>query len=327
MSSRRAGSPASRDDRAVHTPVLRREVVDLLRPVPGGRYVDATVGAGGHAEAILSAAGPGARLLGLDADGEILEHARARLAGYGERVVLVQENFADLLRAARWSGFDAADGVLFDLGVSSLQLDRAERGFSFQVDAPLDMRLDQRQGDTAASLLATLDERALAGLLRRYGEEPRAGAIARAIGAARRGAPIETTGQLAEIVARVVPGGRIHPATRTFQALRIAVNQELDHLASALRQAHELVQNGGRLAIISFHSLEDRIVKQYLAQQASPCSCPRDLPICVCRRRPSLELVTRKSVTPGAAEVAANPRARSARLRVAARLGPPLDPV
>jgi 16S rRNA (cytosine1402-N4)-methyltransferase len=212
-----------------------------------------------------------------------------------------------------------------DLGVSSLQLDRAERGFSFQADAPLDMRLDRGGGSTAADLLAELEERELADIVFRYGEETRGRAVARAVVAARRRAPIETTRQLADLVGGVVPRGRTHGATRTFQALRIAVNDELGSLSSGLREAHALLSDGGRLAVISFHSLEDRIVKQYINAQASPCTCPPRTPVCICGRQPSMERVTRKSVVADAAETARNPRSRSARLRVARRLGPPLN--
>jgi 16S rRNA (cytosine1402-N4)-methyltransferase len=308
----------------VHRSVLLREVVELLRPAAGGRYVDCTLGAGGHAEAVLERSGPDGRLLGLDADAEILELARERLARFGDRAELVQTNFADLAEAAREHGFESVDGVLFDLGVSSLQLDRAERGFSFQSDAPLDMRLDQRGGTTAADLVRDLPERELSDVIFRYGEEPRARQVARAIVQARQRAPIERTLQLAELVRRVVRGGRIHPATRTFQALRIAVNDELRAIEQALRQAHELLRDGGRLAVISFHSLEDRIVKQYMAAQVNPCTCPPRSPVCTCGRQPALALVTRKPMTAESDEVAANPRSRSAKLRVAERLGPPL---
>ena len=306
-------------------PVLRDEVVRLLEPRAGGRYLDGTVGAGGHGRAILAASEPDGRLLGLDADEQILAIARERLASFGERVELVHANFRDLAEVARARDFAPLDGVLLDLGVSSLQLDTVERGFSFNADAPLDMRLDRSRGPTAADLVADMDERALADVVFRYGEEQRSRAVARAVVAARRREPIRTTRQLAAIVERVVPRGRIHGATRTFQALRIAVNDELGSLQVALRQAHHVLSDGGRLAVISFHSLEDRMVKQYFAAQASPCICPPRTPVCVCGRVSTLALVTRKPVVAGEAELAANPRARSAKLRVATRLGPPLD--
>jgi 16S rRNA (cytosine1402-N4)-methyltransferase len=317
--------PRMEDRNDVHVPVLREEVVRLLAPRAGGRYLDGTVGAGGHARALLDASGPDGRLLGLDADEQILAIARQRLGPFVDRVRLEHANFRELADIARESGFVPLDGVLLDLGVSSLQLDTAERGFSIQTDAPLDMRLDRSRGPTAADLVADLDERELADVVFRYGEEPRSRAVARAVVAARRREPIRTTRQLAAVVERVVPRGRINGATRTFQALRIAVNDELEALRVGLRRAHEVLQDGGRLAVISFHSLEDRIVKQYFVGQANPCICPPRTPVCICGRQPTVELVTRKPVTAGSDELAANPRARSAKLRVAARLGPPLD--
>jgi 16S rRNA (cytosine1402-N4)-methyltransferase len=309
---------------AVHVPVLLEETLDALVPRPGGRYVDCTLGAGGHATAVLERSAPDGRLLGLDADPEMLAVARDRLAPFGERVRLVHANFEELEDVGRAEGFADADGVLFDLGVSSLHLDRVERGFSFQGDAPLDMRLDRTRGPTAADLVRDLDERELADVIYRHGEETRSRPIARAIVQARRAGTIATTGQLAALVSRVVPGGRIHPATRTFQALRIAVNRELDVLPDALRQAHGLLRDGGRLVAISFHSLEDRIVKQYVAAQAHPCTCPPRAPLCTCGRTARLEPVTRKPITAGEAELRRNPRARSAKLRCARRLGAPL---
>ncbi|HEV8636927.1 MAG TPA: 16S rRNA (cytosine(1402)-N(4))-methyltransferase RsmH [Chloroflexota bacterium] len=309
---------------AVHVPVLLEETLSVLRPTPGGRYVDCTLGAGGHAAGLLERADR-ARLLGLDADPSMLAVAAERLRPFGDRARLVHANFAELEEVARREGFVDADGVLFDLGVSSLHLDQPERGFSFQVDAPLDMRLDRTDGPTAADLLRDLDERELADVIYRYGEEPRARRIARAIVRERgRQGGLRTTGQLAGLITRIVPHGRIHPATRTFQALRIAVNRELDVLPDALRQAHAILRDGGRLAVISFHSLEDRIVKRYIAEQASPCTCPPRAPLCTCGRTPRLEPITRKPIVASQGEVAGNPRSRSAKLRGAARLGPPL---
>ena len=309
---------------AVHVPVLLEETLSLLAPTPGQLYVDCTVGAAGHAAALLERA-DGARLLGLDADPAMLAIARERLRPFGDRVQLVHANFAELGRVGAETGVHEADGVLFDLGVSSLHLDRPERGFSFQADAPLDMRLDPSAGPSAADLLRDLDERQLADVIHRFGEEPRARRIARAIVQARgRDGGLRTTGQLAALVARLAPRGRTHPATRTFQALRIAVNRELDLLPGALRQAHALLRDRGRLAVISFHSLEDRIVKRYVAEQSSPCICPPRAPICTCGRSPRLEPINRKPIVATDAEVAANPRSRSAKLRVAAQLGPPL---
>ncbi len=285
-----------------HAPVLRAEVLALLQPKPGGRYLDATVGLGGHAEAILQASEPTGTLLGIDRDGEALILAAERLAPFGLRVRLRQgryEAMAELVSAE-----DGFDGILFDLGASSLHLDSAARGFSFGREGPLDMRMDQSGGDTAADLVNRLPERELADLIFRWGEERWSRKIARAIVEARRQAPIRTTTTLADIVARAIPRGawprHIHPATRTFQALRIAVNEELTGLGPALEEAVDLLRPGGRIAAISFHSLEDRIVKQTWRQLAASE-----------RGR----ILTKRPVTPGEAEIAANPRARSAKLR------------
>ncbi len=284
----------------------------MLAPRPAGRYLDATVGGGGHVLAVLQAAQPGGRLLGIDADPAALAATAARLqaAGLIEQAVLCHGSFADLATLAASAGFGAFDGILFDLGVSSYQLDTPERGFSFAADGPLDMRLDPTQGLTAADMVNRLSERELADIIFLYGEEHAARRIARAIVEHRRTQPFQRTAELAEVVARAVGGrhGRIHPATRTFQALRIAVNQELDRLQVALPQAVDLLAPGGRLAAISFHSLEDRIVKQFLRAEASG-------------ETPRLTILTKKPVVPTAAEVANNPRARSAKLRVAARIG------
>ena len=305
-----------------HVPVLYEEALDLLAPSPGGVYVDCTVGAGGHASGILARSGPDGRLLGIDTDRDALEVAAARLRSFGSRCVLLHDSFANLERGARQRELAPADGVLFDLGVSSLELDRPERGFSFRAEAPLDMRFDRTRGTTAADLVNELEERALADVLFRYGEDGRARAIARAIVAERRRGRIETTTQLAELVARAVGGrrGRVHPATRTFQALRIAVNGELERLAEALPQAAEVLRPGGRLVVISFHSLEDRIVKRFVADRARGCICPPEVPVCVCGHQPELRVLTRKPVVPGEAEVRRNPRSRSARLRAAQKL-------
>lgn len=285
--------------------------------------MDGTVGGGGHAAGLLEAAGPRARLLGLDADPDALAVARQVLARFGERVRLVNENFRHLAEVAREAGFVPADGVLLDLGVSSMQLERSPRGFSFQRDAPLDMRFDPRQPTTAADIVNGADERELRKMLYEYGNERNAARIARAIVQRRAARRIETTTDLARIVVDVVGPHRrgIHPATRTFQALRIAVNQELDSLREALPQAVDILARGGRLAVISFHSLEDRIVKEFMRREASECVCPPGLPACVCGREPILRLVNRKPITPTPEEVARNPRARSAKLRVAEKIG------
>jgi len=291
---------------AGHVPVLLQEVLALLQPGPGGRYLDATVGLGGHAEAILQASDPGGRLIGIDRDAEALAIAREHLARFGERAMLLQGRYEDL--AVLVGTGQAFDGILFDLGPSSLQFDTADRGFSFSREGPLDMRMDPSTGDSAADLVARLSERDLADLIFRRGEERFARRIARAIVAARPRRAIRTTTALAEVVARAVPRAawprHIHPATRTFQALRIAVNDELTELARVLGEALALLRPGGRLAVISFHSLEDRIVKQTSRQfQAAAAAC----------------ILTPRPVTPGEAEVAENPRARSAKLRAVER--------
>lgn len=302
-----------------HIPVLLPEVLAALRLVPGSKIIDATVGGAGHALPLLQAAQPGGRLLGIDADPAALAASRQRLEAAGLPVnsfVLHHGRFADLSAIARQYDFEEVDAILFDLGVSSYQLGTPERGFSFAADGPLDMRLDPTGGPTAADLVNRLDERELAELIYRYGEERAARRIARFIVERRRQRPITTTGELAELALRAVGRRRerIHPATRTFQALRIAVNRELEQLEVALPQARDLLRPGGRLAVISFHSLEDRIVKRFFRAAAGDGDSATGY-------APRLVIVTRKPVVPDAAAVAANPRARSAKLRVAERLG------
>lgn len=304
-----------------HIPVLYEEVLAALDVKAGKRYIDCTVGGGGHALGILERSSPDGKLLGLDADPEALKIATERLAAFASRLVLVNENFVNLSKVAHEHGFVPADGIFFDLGVSTIQLESLDRGFSFRVDSPLDMRFDPRQKVTAAELVNKLSEQELAVLLYRYGEEPRAKAIAKAVVRARQKGPIETTGQLVRIIERVIPArGRIHPATRTFQALRIAVNSELENLESALQQAIEILAPEGRIAVISFHSLEDRLVKQFFAFEARGCICPPGLPICTCGHKPRLEILTKKPIVASDEEVRRNPRSRSAKLRVARRL-------
>ncbi|MBI3941892.1 MAG: 16S rRNA (cytosine(1402)-N(4))-methyltransferase RsmH [Chloroflexi bacterium] len=304
---------------ATHTPVLPGEVLDALQPHPGGVYIDGTVGAGGHSQLILHAAGPGSRLLGLDADPDALARAGERLASFGERIVLVHSNFADLFEVAQEYGFTPCDGILLDLGLSSMQLSDGGRGFSFQQDGPLDMRFDPSQPETAADLLNNLPEQELANLIYEYGEEHQSRRIARAIVQAR---PLRTTRQLADLVARVTGRGRqgIHPATRTFQALRIGVNEELQMLEKVLPQALRCLKPGGRLAVISFHSLEDRIVKNFFQQEARDCICPPEQPICTCHHHSTLAIITRRPVQSTEEEISRNPRSRSAKLRLAERL-------
>jgi 16S rRNA (cytosine1402-N4)-methyltransferase len=309
-----------------HLPVLVDEVIEMLAPAPGSLHIDATLGGGGHTERILEAASPEGRVLGVDADPAAIHRVEVRLrARFGERLVLRRGNFRELATIAPEAGFGAVDGALFDLGLSSYQLADRDRGFGFRAGGPLDMRFDTSRGVPAAELLASLDAPELTALFRRYGEEPKAGRIARAIVDARRTAPITTAEELAALVERVAPPDprkrrRIHPATRVFQALRIAVNEELDALQAGLAAALDLLRPGGRLVVLSYHSLEDRIVKRFFQAERRGCICPPQLPVCVCGRNPRLRLVTNPSLTPTAAEIAANPRARSARLRAAERL-------
>jgi len=302
---------------AEHTPALLKQVLEGLAPRPGGVIIDATVGLGGHAAAILET--PGVRLIGLDVDPEALGIARERLASFGDRVTLLRQSYWELAEIAAGLHLREVDGVLLDLGVSSLQLDTPARGFSFRHDAPLDMRF-AAEGPTAADWLARVTEEELVRTLRDFGEEPRARRVARAVLRSRELAPIESTGQLRRIVASALGhSGRIDPATRTFQAIRIAVNQELSGLPGTLEQAARLLGPGGRLAVIAFHSLEDRIVKQSFKRLAGRCVCPPGTFPCRCAPESLLEILTKKPLEAQAAEVAANPRARSAKLRLAAR--------
>ncbi|MFN2221089.1 MAG: 16S rRNA (cytosine(1402)-N(4))-methyltransferase RsmH [Chloroflexota bacterium] len=306
-----------------HKPVLYDEILFYLRPQPGGKYIDGTVGAGGHTAGLLAASEPDGKVLGLDRDAEAIAYCRERLANLDGRVTLVQANYSDMVEVARQHDFAQVDGVLLDLGLSSRQLSAAERGFSFQSEGPLDMRFDTTQGATAADLLNELEETELTLILQNYGEMPQSRKVARSIIEAR---PIHTTAQLVELAEKVIGrrrqrgARRIHPATRLFQALRIAVNDELGALERVLPDTVGLLRPGGRLAIISFHSLEDRIVKHFIREQSRECTCPPEAPICTCETQPMLRAVTRKVVRPSEAEVAANPRSRSARLRVAEKL-------
>ncbi len=300
-------------------PVLFQAVLDGLQLRPGGRYIAATVGGGGHAAGILAASSPDGRLLGLDRDPAAVEATGARLVSYTERVVLVHSSFTRLAEVARTCDSVPADGILLDLGFSSLQLADPSRGFAFMSEGPLDMRFDPTtSGPTAADLVNELSAEELATLLYQYGEERQARRIAEAIVAA---SPLHTTNELAAIVEKATGRrGRIHPATRTFQALRIAVNDELAALEAVLPQAVEVLAPGGYLAVISFHSLEDRLVKRFLRRESRDCLCPPESPICTCDHRATLRVITRKPIRPTADEIAANPRSRSARLRVGQRL-------
>ena len=301
-----------------HIPVLLNEVIESLAVKPGGRYIDCTVGGGGHAAAILERSYPGGQLLGIDADPSAIELAKARLEAYSDSTLLINENFTNLRDTCTRYGFFPVHGILFDLGLSSLQLNGNGRGFSFQHDAPLDMRLNPSQKVTAADILNTYSETKLAHLIETYGEERRSRQIARSIVRER---PIKTTLDLTRIVERAIrrPRGRIHPATKTFQALRIAVNHELENLEAVLKQAVSLLGFEGRLVVITYHSLEDRLVKQFMRQEAKGCICPPSTLTCVCGHKPSLKLINKKVITPAPSEVQRNPRSRSAKLRAAER--------
>jgi 16S rRNA (cytosine1402-N4)-methyltransferase len=307
-----------------HIPVLPEQVVAALAVRPGGRYIDGTLGGGGHTALLLARGAPDARVLGIDADPQSLARVAERLAPEvaSGRLMLRHGNFSALRRLAAEADFLPVDGVLLDLGLSSDQLADTARGFAFATDGPLDMRFDATRGPSAAELVNELDERELADLIWRYGEERRSRAIARRIVQARQRAPITSTSALARQVAAVVPGrpGGIHPATRTFQALRIAVNDELGSLEAALPQAVEALAPGGRLAVISFHSLEDRLVKTYIRREARDCICPPELAECVCGHVARLRDLTRHPIEAQPDEVTANARARSARLRIAERV-------
>jgi 16S rRNA (cytosine1402-N4)-methyltransferase len=302
-----------------HLPVLYNEIIHAMQPKRGGLYVDGTVGAGGHAWGILQASNPDGQLLGLDIDPQALGLAHDKLAEFGERAHLVRASYIALLKQLAALKWQQVDGILLDLGLSSMQLDTPERGFSFQTEAPLDMRFDPDGKTSAADLVNHLDELELADLLYHNGEEHRSRQVARAIVKAR---PITTTTQLALVVIGVTSGGRsgIHPATRTFQALRIAVNGELEALEEVLPQTLQALRVGGRLAIISFHSLEDRIVKQFVRKESRDCICPPSQPVCTCGHKATLREITSKPVRPQENEIRNNVRSRSARLRVAERI-------
>jgi 16S rRNA (cytosine1402-N4)-methyltransferase len=303
----------------IHVPVLVDEVITALQPRRGGHLVDCTVGLGGHAAAILEKISTSGRLLGIDADPEAIRISKYKLSDYGEAVTLVNDNFINLEAICKRYRFHPVDGILFDLGVSSLQLDTAERGFSFHLDAHLDMRFNPEQGLTASDIVNRFSEQELAKLIERYGEERHSRRIARHIVQNR---PVATTTELAQLAEQASAGkrARIHPATRTFMALRIAVNNELQNLELALKQTPNLLRPGGRLAVISYHSLEDRIVKQFMRDAASSCLCPPGTVMCICGHVPTLKLISRKVIKPTSLEIESNPRSRSARLRIAERL-------
>ena len=303
----------------MHDPVLYKEVLEGLRPQTKGRYIDGTLGAGGHAFGILEASAPAGRLLGLDLDPAALAAAAERLKPFGARAALAQASYREMAVQASRLGWEAVEGILLDLGLSSLQLDAAERGFAFKADGPLDMRYSPANPLMAADLVNDAPESDLAGLLLEFGEERAARRIARAIVAAR---PITGTRQLATLVAAAAGGrrGDIHPATRTFQALRIAVNGELEAVQMTLPIAVALLKPGGRLAVISFHSLEDRLVKTYFHREARDCICPPEQLVCTCGHKATVRELARKPIAPGAAEIRSNPRSRSAKLRIVEKL-------
>jgi 16S rRNA (cytosine1402-N4)-methyltransferase len=306
-----------------HTPVLLSETLNALAVQPGGRYIDCTLGAAGHAAAILEHASPGGQLLGIDADPDAIARAREKLSAYKDAVLLVNDNFVNLQSICIKQDFFPVHGILLDLGLSSMQLAGESRGFSFQHDDPLDMRFNPDQKITAADIVNTSPEMRLVQIFRTYGEEIHSQRIAREIVKAR---PIYTTLQLADLVEKAIGRrGKIHPATKIFQALRIAVNHELENLESTLKQAVELLGYEGRLVVISYHSLEDRIVKQFFQKEARGCICPPETPVCICGHTPSLRLINKKIIIPSPAEVALNPRSRSAKLRTAERIIAPGD--
>lgn len=310
----------------MHIPVLYQEIIDYLQPKPGGRYIDGTVGAGGHAKGLLSASAPDGQVLAFDRDPDAIAYAREQLLDEGERITFIHASYAEMDQVAPLYGFSKVDGILLDLGLSSRQLADAYRGFSFSTDGPLDMRYDPTTGRTAADLVNDSTTKELAGILSKFGEIRQSQKLAVAI---TRNRPIRTTRELVEVVAgesnmfgprRGMSRKYRHPATLVFQALRIAVNDELSELEAGLEATISLLQTGGRLAVISFHSLEDRLVKHFIREHSKSCSCPPEQPVCTCNTQPLLRRVHRKVIRPTEEEIAENPRSRSARLRVAERI-------
>jgi 16S rRNA (cytosine1402-N4)-methyltransferase len=302
-----------------HLPVLYHEVLDTLNPNPGGKYVDGTVGGGGHAAGILERSSPDGKLLGMDRDPAALRIAEEHLQEFGTRFVLIHSSYIKLESHLNNLNWNTVDGILLDLGVSSMQLDSPDKGFSFRFDGPLDMRFDPSQGTSAGDLVNYSSKTELEDLIFTYGEERNSRKIASAIIANR---PLETTRELAEVIEKVIgkQPSRIHPATRTFQALRIAVNNELESLEAFLPTALESLNPGGRLAVIAFHSLEDRIVKNFFRRESKDCICPPELPQCVCEHKAQLKEITRRPIRPEEKEIEFNPRSRSAKLRVGEKI-------
>jgi 16S rRNA (cytosine1402-N4)-methyltransferase len=307
------------DQRAPHQPVLYQEILDYLKPASPGKFVDGTLGAGGHAAGILDACAPKGSLLGLDVDDQALAIARERTAQFGARIIIQKASYASLNVRIRELGWECVNGIVLDLGLSSMQLDTAERGFSFQKDASLDMRFDQAQALDAARLVNESSQQELTAILRNFGEEPHANRIAAAILKAR---PLRTTKELAALVLQAYRGerGKVHPATRTFQALRMAVNRELETLELGLWHAITSLCSSGKLAVISFHSLEDRLVKQTFQRESRDCICPPEQIICTCGHQAVIKVITKRAIQPSKEEIAQNPRARSAKLRVVEKL-------
>lgn len=307
-----------------HQSVLLEETIDNLKIRPDGTYADGTLGGGGHSEAILKRLGETGMLIGFDQDADAIEAASERLSPFGDKVRIIRSNYRNMREELVKLGISSLDGIVLDLGVSSYQLDHFERGFSYRGDAPLDMRMDQRQEKTAADIVNEYDEMSLQRILRDYGEERFAGRIARSIVQARAQSPIETTGQLTEIIRKAIPaknrevGG--HPAKRSFQAIRIEVNGELDVLQDSLDEMIDLLNDGGRICVITFHSLEDRIVKNIFQKNENPCTCPPAFPVCVCGKKSKGRVVTRKPILPGEEEISENSRSKSAKLRVFERI-------
>ncbi len=308
----------------IHKSVMVEEVLEYLQCKKEGIYLDGTLGFGGHTEQILKASEPSGRVIALDRDIDAVEAARKRLLPFGDRITIERENFCNLKDALIKNNIEKIDGILLDLGVSSFQLDNALRGFSFRKNARLDMRMDTRDTVTAFELINESTQRELELIFRDYGEEPKARSFSRKIVKERELKPIETTVELANLILTSVPHklrfGRTHPATRVFQALRIAVNSELENLKIGLGDGLEVLNKGGRFVVISFHSLEDRIVKNFFRDSARECICPPRIPKCVCSVEPTLKVITRKAIVAGEDEVQENPRARSAKIRVAERI-------
>jgi 16S rRNA (cytosine1402-N4)-methyltransferase len=307
-----------------HRTVLLDRTIEYLKVVPGGVYVDCTLGGGGHSLEILKRLGEKGRLIGIDRDQNAIKAAGERLASFSDKAVLVHGNFRDIRRIVHGIGITAVDGVVMDLGVSSHQLDQRERGFSYMQDAPLDMRMDRQQSLTAMEVVNTYSEADIARVISGYGEERWARRIAAFIVREREKAPIKTTGQLVDIIKAAIPASARrkgpHPAKRTFQALRIEVNDELGILERAVKDGVDLLKSGGRICVITFHSLEDRKIKNIFRELENPCTCPPKAPACVCGKKPVIRVVTRKPVVPDKEEIQQNPRARSAGLRVAEKL-------